>query len=79
MPFDDQFHYRRVAGLLPRRLTWPCLIYPSSRESLENAAWNMIKPVAELDGWFKTNPGESLTCTTGAGSTTGIQLVYDVQ
>lgn len=28
--------------------------------------------------WFQTNPGESLTVTTGAGSTVGIQLVYDV-
>lgn len=27
-------------------------------------------------GWFKTNSGDSLTCTTGAGSTTGIQITY---
>lgn len=29
------------------------------------------------DGWFLTNAGEALTCTTGAGSTTGIQMSYD--
>ncbi len=28
------------------------------------------------DGWFSTVPGEALTVTTGAGSTTGIQLGY---
>jgi hypothetical protein len=39
----------------------------------------VIPPNAGLDGWFKTNLGEGLTCTTGAGSTTGIQLLYDVQ
>ena len=27
-------------------------------------------------GWFETNPGESLTVTTGAGSTTGIKVGY---
>lgn len=27
-------------------------------------------------GWFQTNVSEALTCTTGAGSTTGIQVVY---
>lgn len=27
-------------------------------------------------GWFETNSGEGLTVTTGAGSTTGIQVVY---
>ena len=26
-------------------------------------------------GWFKTTAGEALTCTTGAGSTTGVQLL----
>lgn len=29
-------------------------------------------------GWFETNSGEALTVTTGAGSTTGIQLTYIV-
>ena len=28
------------------------------------------------DGWFETTAGEALTVTTGAGSTTGIQLGY---
>ena len=27
-------------------------------------------------GWFETNSGEGLTVTTGAGSTTGIGVVY---
>lgn len=27
-------------------------------------------------GWFETAVGEGLTCTTGAGSTTGIQIIY---
>jgi hypothetical protein len=27
-------------------------------------------------GWFDTNTGEGLTVTTGAGSTTGVQVVY---
>jgi hypothetical protein len=39
----------------------------------------VLPPVAGLDGWFKTNPGEAPTCTTGAGSITEIQLLYDVQ
>lgn len=28
------------------------------------------------EGWFSTNPGEALTVTTGAGSTTGILVGY---
>lgn len=27
-------------------------------------------------GWFETNASENLTVTTGAGSTTGLQVVY---
>lgn len=27
-------------------------------------------------GWFKTTSGEGLTVTTGAGSTTGIEVIY---
>lgn len=27
-------------------------------------------------GWFETNAGEGLSATTGAGSTTGVQVVY---
>lgn len=27
-------------------------------------------------GWHETNEGEALTLTTGAGSTTGVQIVY---
>lgn len=29
-------------------------------------------------GWFQTNAGEGLTATTGSGSTTGVQLVYEI-
>ena len=29
-----------------------------------------------LHGWFETNAGEALTCTTGAGSTTGVAGTY---
>ena len=29
-------------------------------------------------GWFQTVAGEALTVTTGSGSATGIQLVYDL-
>lgn len=28
------------------------------------------------EGWFDTNVGEGLSLTTGAGSTTGVQIVY---
>lgn len=34
-----------------------------------------VLPVNE-HGWFETNAGEGLTVTTGAGSTTGIGVVY---
>lgn len=27
--------------------------------------------------WFQTNSGEALTLTTGAGSTVGVQIVFD--
>lgn len=30
------------------------------------------------DGWFSTLTGEGLTCTTGAGSTIGIQIIYGI-
>lgn len=30
------------------------------------------------EGWFQTNPGESLTVTTGAGSTSSIIVQYSV-
>jgi len=30
------------------------------------------------EGWFETTVGQGLTCTTGAGATTGIQLIYSV-
>ena len=36
-----------------------------------------VLPYSEV-GWFATNAGDYLTCTTGTGSTTGIQIVYGV-
>lgn len=35
-----------------------------------------VLPEASEFGWFETNVGEGLSVTTGAGSTTGIQIVY---
>jgi hypothetical protein len=35
-------------------------------------------PVAGLAGWCATKVGEALTVTTGPGSITGIQLLYDL-
>lgn len=31
------------------------------------------------DGWFETAVGEGLSCTTGAGSTTGVQVIYAIR
>lgn len=39
-----------------------------------------VLPIVEFqtqNPWFQTNSGEALTVTTGAGSTVGIQVVYD--
>lgn len=36
-----------------------------------------VLPYAE-QGWFQTVPGEALTVTTGAGATTGIQIIYSL-
>ena len=30
------------------------------------------------NGWFTTNKGEGLSCTTGSGSATGILITYEV-
>lgn len=30
------------------------------------------------EGWFETTTGQGLSCTTGAGSATGIQITYSV-
>lgn len=32
----------------------------------------------QSSGWFETNKGEGLTVTTGAGSTTGIMVQYEL-
>lgn len=39
-----------------------------------NAANSGISPPTNELGWFETAEGESLTLTTGAGSTTGVML-----
>lgn len=44
--------------------------------TFQNAAnGGFVLPIND-GGWFQTNSGESLTVTTGAGSTTGVQVVY---
>lgn len=35
-----------------------------------------VSAAFNFDGWFTTNAGEGLTVTTGAGSTTGVQVSY---
>lgn len=43
----------------------------------QNAANGGGIPQYMPTGWFETNSGEGLSVTTGAGSTTGIQVVYE--
>lgn len=40
------------------------------------AANGVVAAPLSPGGWFETNAGEGLSVTTGAGSTTGIQVVY---
>jgi hypothetical protein len=35
-------------------------------------------PGLQQGNWFTTNPGEGLSASTGAGSTTGIIVVYEL-
>jgi hypothetical protein len=45
--------------------------------SLKNLAANQQLVAAQSNnGWFETSAGQGLTVTTGAGSTTGIDIVY---
>lgn len=37
-----------------------------------------VLPYSEA-GWFETNTGEALTVNTGAGSTTGFQVLYALE
>lgn len=37
-----------------------------------------VLPYSEA-GWFRTNAGDYLTCTTGSGSTTGVQILYAIE
>lgn len=48
---------------------WPAIKY---------AANGGTNPPYNPRGWFSTNIGEGLTVTTGAGSTTGVAVVYDL-
>lgn len=43
--------------------------YPMGVNGVFPAPYNPV-------GWWETNPGEGLTVTTGAGSTTAIQVIY---
>ena len=45
---------------------------------LANAANGGISADYNPKGWFTTNAGEGLTVTTGAGSATGVQVVYEL-
>lgn len=42
--------------------------------TFQNAANGGVILPYNPKGWFKTTVAEALTCTTGAGSTTGVQL-----
>ena len=45
--------------------------------ALKNLSANQQMVCAQSkDGWFETNAGQGLTVTTGAGSATGIDIVY---
>lgn len=46
--------------------------------ALLKSAANGLVVLPDGGGWFQTNPGEALTVTTSAGSTTGIQVAYAV-
>jgi hypothetical protein len=43
---------------------------------LANAANGGAVPPFTEHGWFETKPGEGLSVTTGAGSATGLQVLY---
>lgn len=49
---------------------------PAGAGSACSATFNNSISLPDGDGYFETNAGEGLTVTTGAGSTTGIQLAY---
>lgn len=52
---------------------------PGGAGTAISATFNNSISLPELTkGWFDTNSGEGLSVTTGAGSTTGIQLSYDL-
>ena len=46
--------------------------------ALKGAANGLVVLPECRSGWVETNPGEALTVTTGAGSATGIVVVYEV-
>jgi hypothetical protein len=44
--------------------------------TFQNAAGSGAQLSPNALGWFETEVGEALTLTTGAGSTTGVQVVW---
>lgn len=46
--------------------------------TFQNAANSGAVLGTNPDGWFQTSVSEGLSATTGAGSTTGVQVVYTV-
>jgi hypothetical protein len=46
--------------------------------ALKGAANGVVGAASDRSGLFETNRGEALTVTTGAGSTTGIMVTYEV-
>lgn len=44
----------------------------------QNGANGGVAATHNDNGWFETNSGEGLSVSTGAGSTTGVQIVYAV-
>jgi hypothetical protein len=49
---------------------------PAGAGSAISATFNNSVALSDGDGYFETNVGEGLSVTTGAGSTTGIQVAY---
>ncbi len=82
--------YIRVIGLATLTGATATTITFNSKGSGSGTAISMLLANAANGGavlplapggrwWFQTNIGEALTATTGSGSTTGVQVVYEVQ
>ncbi len=74
----------RVVGVFPEGDTRPSrpaaldLAIAQAKQSSWYAVFNggFVVPYSK-QGWWETNSGEALTASTGAGSTTGITVVYE--